>query len=438
MNGCLSDLIDELWRWNFKSLPNEVKNECIKAIIDTVGVAILGYEYSDVSKAYGKIIAVELDAGSTVLGGWWKSKPIYASSINSFSSHILEYDDWLRPGFVHAGSVIIPSVLAYGENHVDWKRCIEAVVIGYEAMARIGAAAGREHYSYWHTTGTAGAIASAIAVSKLLDLTVEQACNAAALAGYFTSGLWGFISAGSSAKPLSPAHASLLGGLSCELIQNNVKTNTLLFEGNRGFKVIAPNIDLAILKNPPWNYAILHNGYKLYPCCRHTHTAIYCAINLSKQIDIGKVNRIEIQTFSEAIKIAGIDKPMTVDQAKFSIKYLVAATLKYGKLGLKELNAGLFDSDVNKLMKITEVVVDDEYSRLFPEKQPTSVRLNIDDKIIEDYQETPPGDPANPASIMEIKDKVYPYISNKSRQVLDNIFNLLYIDKKYDKIVKLS
>lgn len=437
MHEYLCDLIDELWGWKFKSLPVKVIDECTKAIIDTIGVSILGYEYSEFSKAYANIIATKLDNGPTVLGGWWKSKPLYVSSINSFSSHILEYDDWLRPGFVHVGSVIIPSILAYGEDNINWRSFIEAVAIGYEAMGRIGAAAGREHYSLWHTTGTAGAIASAITISKILGFTVEETCNAAALAGYFTSGLWGFISISSSAKPLSPAHASLLGGLSCELIHSNIRTNTSLFEDNRGFKVIAPNINLDILRNPPWSYAILYNGYKLYPSCRHTHTAVYCAINLSTQVDIREIREIEIQTFSEAVKIADIDKPKNMDQAKFSIKYLVATALKYGKLGLKELNAGLSDRGINRLMQITKVTVNNEYSDLFPQKQPTSIRLKIDDKVVEDYQETPPGDPMNPASIIVIKNKIYPYISDESKQVLESITNIL-LNKKYDELVKIK
>ena len=436
MHRHICDLIDELWRWNFKTLPDKVIYECIKAVIDTIGVAILGYEYSNSSKAYADTIAIKLDAGSTVLGGWWRSKPLYVSSINSFSSHALEYDDWLRPGFVHAGSVVIPSILAYGENIISWRSFIENVAIGYEAMGRIGAAAGKDHYSLWHTTGTAGAIASAIVTSKTMGFTVEEACNAASLAGYFTSGLWGFITAGSAVKPLSPAHASLLGGLSCELIHNNMKTNTSLFEDKRGFKVIAPNINTDILLKPPWNYAILYNGYKLYPSCRHTHTAIYCAVNLSKQINIKKIREVEIQTFSEAVKIAGIDKLENIDQAKFNIKYLVATALKYGRLDLKELNIGLSDEDINRLMHITKVIVNDKYNNLFPYKQPTLVRVKTDNKVIEDYQEAPPGDPANPTSIEEIKKKTYPYISSKSKKIIERVANIL-LNEKYDEIVKI-
>src|SRR3546814_11067691 len=50
------------------------------------------------------------------------------------------------------------------------KDLLVASVAGYEAGIRIGEFLGRSHYKVFHTTGTAGALAAAVAVGRLLNL----------------------------------------------------------------------------------------------------------------------------------------------------------------------------------------------------------------------------------------------------------------------------
>jgi len=90
--------------------------------------------------------------------------------------------------------------------------------------------------------------------------------------------------------------------------------------------------------------AVLKNGCKIYSCCRHTHTAIEAALKIKEELNnrLESVREIEVYTFKEAIHIANLDKPTNVYEARFSLKYLIAISLYYGKLILesiiKELN----------------------------------------------------------------------------------------------------
>ena len=49
---------------------------------------------------------------------------------------------------------------------------------GYEVGIRVGEFLGRSHYKIFHTTGTAGTIAAAVTVGRLLNLDAGQMLHA--------------------------------------------------------------------------------------------------------------------------------------------------------------------------------------------------------------------------------------------------------------------
>jgi hypothetical protein len=60
-------------------------------------------------------------------------------------------------------------VVAVAEaQNLSGRKVIEAVVAGYEVGFRVGETLGRTHYEVFHTTATAGVIAAAAAVGRLL------------------------------------------------------------------------------------------------------------------------------------------------------------------------------------------------------------------------------------------------------------------------------
>lgn len=405
MTSVVEGLVEELWELEYGKLPRNVVAEAVKAIVDTLAVATAGYERSPTASLYASEIAPRLRDGATVLGGWWKTARHLAASANSFSAHSLEYDDWLREGYVHAGSVVVPTVIALSERFADWRTVVEAVVVGYEVAARIGYAAGREHYVLWHATGTAGAMGAAAAASRVLGLTPRAAANAISIAGYFATGVWGFVEAGSSIKPMSPAHASLMGCVAAKLAEKGTTTSTRVLEGDRGFcRAMAPKCRLEYVLSPPWDYAILRNGYKLYPCCRHTHSAIDAAIRLVNEDGVRgtDVEELEIRTFSEAASIAHIRLPRSLEEARFSLTFVTSVALVYGRVGLREMEEGLRDGRVLRLAREAKVTVDRDLDAEFPRKQPALVRVKVSGSWFERLVETPLGDPDNPVSLSSL------------------------------------
>ena len=424
----LFEMVDSLWDIEFNKLDSRVKHEAIKALIDTLGVGILAYEYDNVASNFTRKTCLKSLYGATVLGGWWRSHKLLASASNAFLCHALEYDDWLRIGYIHAGCVIIPGLLSISEDSHTWADLLTNIVLGYEIFARLGAALGRGHYRYWHTTSTAGGMALAIVASRMKGLSLEEAVHAGALAGYYSGGLWGFNTAGSSVKPMSPTHAVLVGLISSNIISSGARTETRIFNVDKGLRVITKDINFDMLVSPGWDYAILYNGYKLYPCCRHTHTAIEASKNV--YLDLGSsimdVDRIEVYIFREAISVAGLDNPRDVYQARFSLKYLVALALKYGRVDLINIIEGLDDGEIRNIMRKIYVYEEPSYSSMYPQAQPCRVIVRQRGKILsEQYVEVPIGDPRRSVDLDKLLDKSLKFLKPNSKEKLLGIYHKL-------------
>jgi len=94
---------------------------------------------------------------------------------------------------------------------IDGIAGITAAVAGYEVGIRVGEFLGRSHYKVFHTTGTAGTLASAAAVGHLLGLNPAQMQHAFGSAGTQSAGLWEFLRTAADSKQLHTAHAAGAG-----------------------------------------------------------------------------------------------------------------------------------------------------------------------------------------------------------------------------------
>ena len=429
MTNSFYEMVEGLWSIRLDKLEKEVIDAACKAVLDSIGVAIIGFEYDDIARELAEDLAFKYDKGSCVLGGWWKTRRSNAAAINAYLSHALDYDDWLRLGYVHAGSVIIPGLLAYSEKRFSWGQLLENVVFGYEIMARVGAALGSGHYRYWHSTSTAGGVALAITLSRLLGFTIDEAVHAGAVAGYYCAGLWGFNSAGGGVKPFSPFNAVLTAIYSTKLVEHGARTNINLFGSEKGFNRVSDSLDESILVKPPWRWAILKNGYKIYPCCRHTHTAIEAALKIKEELNnrLESVRGIEVYTFKEAIDVANLDKPANVYEARFSLKYLIAISLYYGEVTLDSIIKGLNNPSIFNLMKKVAVKLSPEYSHLYPEEQPTRLVVILDrGDVIEKMVRIPLGDFGKPVPLNKLYHKTFSQIKSRiSKKIFTDIYNIL-------------
>jgi Uncharacterized protein involved in propionate catabolism len=391
---------------------DDVKEQAKKCLLDWLGCAIHGSTMlqADYIKEY--VAAMGGNRQASIIGCRTANSAVHAALSNGYFSHILEMDDVDKKSITHPGTVVIPAALSAGE----WQDragadLLAAIIAGYEVMLRIGAAVTPAHYQIWHTTATAGVFGSAVAAGRMLRLDEQQMTWALGNAGSMAAGLWEFLQDGAMSKYLHAGKAAAAGVLVSYLAKMGFTGASRILEGKQGFFAgyARQNVDLAIFSNFNQRYYTGEVSFKPYPCCRHTHSAVDCAIKLKEKlrVDSKDIKHICIDTYNAASQVAGNENPNDARQAQFSLKYCVAVSLRSGEVSLNSFSEDmLFDHTVRKLMALTTVRVDETINSSTPKAWPARISLEMaDDSVISEYVEYPKGDPENPLSWPDVKEK---------------------------------
>src|SRR6185312_7716993 len=135
-----------------------------------------------------------------------------AALLNGTAAHTAELDDIYRWGLYHPGAPTIAAALAVGERvGCSGEQFLRAVAAGYEVGCRVATAVNPDHYRYWHTTGTVGAIGAAAAAGEILALPAAGLAHALATATTLAAGLQQAFRSEAMSKPLHSGHAAEAG-----------------------------------------------------------------------------------------------------------------------------------------------------------------------------------------------------------------------------------
>src|SRR6218665_1144505 len=119
------------------------------------------------------------DGASAVLISRTRSSPLFAAMVNAAASHVAEQDDVHNGSVFHPAAVVFPPALAVAQViGASGRDLLVASVVGYEVGIRVGEFLGRSHYRIFHTTATAGTVAAAAAVGRLLGLDAARMLHA--------------------------------------------------------------------------------------------------------------------------------------------------------------------------------------------------------------------------------------------------------------------
>ena len=366
--------------------PGKVIHSAELCVLDTVGVAIGGSVdplVESVARAFLQLDRSSQNAaicGTTVWGTGSRASAPRAAFLNAMNGHILELDDVHTRSKTHIGTVVIPAAWAGAEETgASGSDFLEAVICGYEAMARIGMGFGVTAHRErgWHVTGTAGTFGAAAACAKLLKLDSEGVLNALALAGAQSFGVWAFLSDGSANKILHPASASRIGMEAAYLAKAGMTGPRHILEAEDGglFPAMSGDYDLSKVSaglGVEWELTRLDK--KPYPCCRSAHCAIDAALDIKRghSPDIKQIESVRVNTYNVGYAQCGASgtsvNPGKPSDARFSIPYTVACALLYDNVGLEHFEPEFIHSEsVRALMSRVRVFPDAAFSALYPE-----------------------------------------------------------------------
>jgi 2-methylcitrate dehydratase PrpD len=207
---------------------------------------------------------------------------------NGTAAHALDFDDYEDPGATHPSAVLVPALLALGEERqAPGGDLLDAYIAGLEIIVRLGAAVNLSHYHRgWHATGTLGAVGAAAAGARLLKLNVRDVGYAFGIAASMASGFKSQF--GTMAKPLHAGLAAKAGVLAASLAAEGMTASAEVFDGEWSILRLMAGSEAegfaGALRDLGDPLAIESYGLviKPYPCCGYIHGTLDGILDLRR------------------------------------------------------------------------------------------------------------------------------------------------------------
>jgi 2-methylcitrate dehydratase PrpD len=398
----------------FEDLPEEVVERTEEFFLDWVASALAGKNAKPVQILQRFVEAMGPEDGpSEILVSRRRTSPLFAALVNGAASHVVEQDDVHNGAVFHPATVVFPAVLATAQQTgASGREVLVASVAGYEAGVRIGAFLGRSHYRVFHTTGTAGTLASAAAVSHLLGADEETMLQALGSAGTQAAGLWEFLREAADSKQLHTGKAAADGLLSAYLARDGFTGARRVLEGERGMAAgMSTDADPAkLVEGLGERWAVLETSFKFHAACRHTHPAADALLQAMQehQLAADDIERVGARVHAAAIDVLGpVTDPRTIHQSKFSMGFVLALAALRGRAGVNDFTEeALEDEELRAFHDKVEMVLDEEVDTAYPERWIGLVDVETSGgERFTSRVDVPKGDPGNTLSPEEIEEK---------------------------------
>ena len=394
-------------------VPAEVMARAGRSLLDYLAVTCAGTAFQK-EKLQEYIAFAQPETGAFKAIGMGKSFTLKeAVFLNGLNAHALDFDDGTNSGIIHLGSPIFSLLLPLAQRYdTSIEDLLRAAIIGYEASYTMAVSIQPKHKALgFHATGTCGMLGATLAAAYMLGFTEEERYQAFATACVSASGMLKVLDDGSELKPYNVAKTALLSLTSLQLAKSGFKGHADPLGGYRGFLKMMSGDENTEIKPTLLNgtYAIMKSYTKPYASCRYTHPPVEAAIHLRNQYGIKPedVQNIRVETYDLAVSGHDHTEVKGAYSAKMSTPYSVAVALAYGKAGLQEFGDEVLGNEkIKALAKKVQVVSDEDLSRIFPEKQSALVTITTtDSNIYTDRVDFPKGEPENPMTETEFRDR---------------------------------
>lgn len=333
----------------FEEIPSPVRERAKRLMLDAIGCGLAAKRFDFAAASLHGIAELAGRGERRVVGHELKLPLRDAVLANGILMHGLDYDDTHTEGVVHLTVGVLPTVLGLGaELGRSGRELLTAYVAGLEAGARIASVAkGGFHKAGFHPTGVVGAFAAAIAAGKLYELDENQLVNAQGAALSLAAGSLEFLEDGSWTKRLHAGWAGVGGITAAALARNGFVAPQAAYEGRYGLfnlyeKTPATHLERAVADlGRTWE--TLNVAVKPFPACHFVHAFADAAIALRRKgVQPAQVASVTALVPEEEVAVicepaANKRRPANDYDAKFSLPYVVAASLRAGKFGLAEL-----------------------------------------------------------------------------------------------------
>ena len=404
-------LVSYVTNGKFEDLPEPVVAHAKKCIMDTLSCGLGARRMHDIDI----MIAAMKDIGgapeSMVIGDTIRLPMMQAIQVNRVMTNMLDYDDdYMKVG--HMTSVLIPVALAMGERlGSSGKDMINAIAHGYEAIIRIRDAVEPSPEVYFTTFEQVDAaihFGVTVVAGKLLGLNVDQMGDAFGLTGFVRA--WR-VTRPERAKRGMPPWMKITGGditipgiNGVYLAKNGFPGDHQTLDAGRGYEIVSGSdrYDPAkLVTKLGETYRMLRIGFKFYPACRYTCSAIEAAdlLTAEHRVKAEDVERVVVKGQKHLAKNFRIYEPDHVIQCQFSIPYVITMALM-GEPRHNWYNETTFrDPKIRAFQHRITVEEDPEATKKFHEEYMagTTVEITMNDgRHLTKHVEYPRGEPESP------------------------------------------
>lgn len=374
-----------------------------------------------------------------------KTDILNAAFLSGVNSHAAELDDGHRYAAMHLGASVISALLALnGSYQLDGMSFIKGVVIGYEAAIRLSVSMQPSHKKRgFHTTGTCGTVGAAMAVAAALNYDKNEFVDTLSAALTDAAGLLATNDEGALLKPYNAGRAASAGIRAAFTAKAGLTGRNDFLNTGRGFYHAYADEYVSELLTAEYDEDRICTIYrKLYPSCRHSHSAIEAVLKIleNNYIDINSIEEIQVDTYDLAVKGHDHRDIVNAASAKMSIPYCLAVAAVDRKLDYLSFNEQkLNDPQINDLVKKITVSEDKELSALTPAIRAASVTIKTKHTSYTDRIDYPKGEPENPISENELEEKLYSLgkAASKNQEILSNIIGQIWnLETDYSELIK--
>jgi 2-methylcitrate dehydratase len=397
----------------FDDLPPATVREVKRRFIDSFATAAGAMDADAYAIARRCALRVQGQPGASLFGGGHSSTE-WATFVNGLLIRYLDYNDtYLSLEPAHP-SDNLAAVLAVGEAAGRGGRdLITAAVLAYEVQCRLCDAASLRKHGIDHVTY--GAISSAVAACKLLNLDATKTTHAIGLAGVANAALRQTRAGELSMwKGCAFANAARNGVFAALLAAEGMTGPAPIFEGELGIMKLLTRADFTIdrLGGGGEPFMINETYIKFWPAEYHSQSAIDAALQLRPEVgNVGKVVSLDIHTFDAAVDIIGKDpekwRPKTRETADHSLPYCTAVALADGDVTLAQFEPSRFtDPALLALVAKVKVHRDHALSARYPRGIPNRLTIKMADgrELVREV-EFPRGHARNPMTDAEVEHK---------------------------------
>lgn len=368
----LSEIIAE-WTLNFslENVPEDVIEYAKMHTIDAVGCSLASVNEPHACMMRRVFRQMHSFEESTLWGTDEKSSLSDAVIHNGGLIHGLDYDDTHALAITHPSASVVSAAITIGEHeHSSGKDILEAIILGYEIILRLGVAAhGKFHDIGFHPTGIISSFSSACIAAKLQGATKEQLVNALGLCGSQAAAIQEYLHDGTWNKKLHPGWGVHCALYALALAKEGFMGTKDVFEGSYGFYQTHLGFTDGLFETfadlgTVWRTREI--AFKFYPTCHWTHSDMDLLLDIMVENNVTYHDIDFVECFIDPRGAGSVVEPPerkkdpeTEYQMRFSLFYAMAVAAVRRKLTLKEIDMSLMqDTEIRNMIERVKITID--------------------------------------------------------------------------------